>query len=179
MFTLGRSSGSVDWSGISLQASSRRAAGLSESSANASSVGNGSRSSGSTGGSVSNGGAGSALTSTSGSFPTERPLRRDTYRWSYGWGHTSSCETVSSSTFRNSSTGSLSGETESSTKRTRKGHARVAFSMSINCLDVRREQASAAGSSRPGTYHNVLLYFSSNWDQRACRGVSGRRHVLR
>ena len=182
MSTSGRSSVSVNMSGISLPALSRRAAASSESSVGASFVGiysscSDSSSFGSTPGSVSNWRAGSDLTSTSGSFPTERPLRSDTYRWSYGWGHASSSENESSSTCRNSSTGSPSGETKFSTKRTTKGRVRVAFSMSINCREVRQEQASAAGFSRPGTYHNVRLYYSRNWDQRACRGVSGRGHV--
>ena len=72
--------------------------------------GSGSRSSCSTAGSVSNWRAGSACSSASGSFPTERPLRSKTYRWSYGWGHTSSCENESSSTCGKSSTGSPSRE---------------------------------------------------------------------
>ena len=141
--------------------------------------GRGSRSSGSRAGSVSNWRAGSASSSASSFFPTERPLRSETYRWSYGWGHTSSWENVSSSTCRNSSTGSPSGEDQSSTRGIAKARVRVAFSISINCRGVKREQASAAGFSRPGTYHNVRLYSSRNWDHRACRGVSGRGQVLR
>ena len=179
MSASGRSSVSVDLSAFSLPASSRCTAGSCEFSASASPFGNGSSSCGSTTGYVSNWSAGSASISTSGSSPTERSLRRDTYRWSYGWGHTSWCENESSSTCRNSATGSPSGETQFSTEGTLKARVRVAFSMSINCCDVRREQASAGGFSRPGTYHNVRLYSSRNWDQRACHGVSSRGHVLR
>ena len=141
--------------------------------------GNGSRSSGSTAGSLSNWRAGSACSSASGSFTTERLLRSETYRWSYGWGHTSSCENESSSTCRNSSTGSPSGEAQFLIKGITKAYVRVAFLMSIACREVRREQASAAGFWRPGTYHNVRLYSLRNWDQRACRGVSGRVHIWR
>ena len=75
--------------------------------------------------------------------------------------------------------GSPSGEIQFSTKGTTEARERVAFWMSIHCRNVRREQASAAGVSRPGTYHNVRLYSSRNWDQRACPGVSGGGHVLR
>ena len=174
----GRSSVLLDVSG-SLPASSRCTTGWCESSAGVSFDGSGSRSSGPTAGSVSNWRADSASSSTTGSFPTELPLRSDTYRWLYGWGHTSSCENESSSTCRNSSAGSPSGETQFSTNGTTKARVRVAFSMSIKCREVRREQASAAGFSSPGTYHNVRLYSSRNWDQRACPGVSGRGHVLR
>ena len=173
MSTSGRSSGSVDWSGFWLQASLRPPAGSCESSVTTSSVGNGSSPSGSIAAAVSNWSAGSASASTPGSFPTEGLLGSDTYRWLYGWGHTSSCGNESSNTCRNSSTGSPSGETQFSTKGTTKGHVRVAFSMSINCPDVRQEQASAAGYSRPGIYHSVRLYSSRNRDQHACRGVSG------
>ena len=193
MLTLGRSLVLAGMSG-SLPASSRCTSGWCESSARISSDGtgfrssgstvvafdgSGSRFSGSTAGSVSNRRAGSACSSASGSFHTERPLRSETYRWSYGWGHTSSCENESSSTCRNSSTGSPSGEAQFSTKGITKARVRVAFSMYINCREVRREQASAAGFSRPGTWHNVRLYSLRNWDQRACRGVSGRGHILR
>ena len=193
MLTSRRSSVSAGMSG-SLPASSRCISGWCESSASFWSDGTGSRSSGSTvvafdgsgsrsscstAGWVSNRRAGSACSSASGSFPTERPLRSETYRWSYGWGHTSSCENESSSTCRNSSTGSPSGEAQFWTKGITKARVRVAFSMSINCREVRREHASAAGFSRPGTYHSVWLYSSRNCDQRACRGVSGQGHVLR
>ena len=193
MLTLGRSSPSEGMSG-SLLASSRCTSGWCESSARISSDGSGSRSSGSTAVafdgsssrssgwtavSVLNWSAGSACSSTSGSFPTEPPLRSETYRWSYGWGHTSSCENDCSSTCRNTSTGSPSGEAHFSTKGTTKARVRVAFSMSINCREVRRPHASAAGFSRPGTYHYVRLYSSRKWDQCACCGVSGRGHILR
>ena len=195
MLTWGRSSVSAGMSG-SLPASSRCMSGWCESSAMISSDGtgssprssgstvvasdgSGSRSPGSTAGSVSNWRAGFACSSASGSFPTERPLRSETYRWSYGSGHTSSCENESSSTCRNSSTGSPSGEAQFSTRGNTKPRVRVAFLMSINCCEVRREQASAAGFSRPGMYHNVRLYSSRICDHHACRGVSGRGHVLR
>ena len=193
MLTSGRSSVSAGMSG-SLPASSRCMSGWCESSARISSDGtssmssgstvvafdgSGSRSSCSTAGSVSDWRAGSACLSASGAFPTARRLRSETYRWWYGWGHTSSVENESSSACRNSSTGSPSGEAQFSTRGITKGGVRVAFSMSINCCDVRREQASAARFSRPCTYHNVRLYYSRNWDHRACRGVSGRGHVLR
>ena len=195
MLTLGKSSVSAGMSG-SLPASSTCMSGWCESSDMISSDGtglsprssgstvvasdgSGSRSSGSTAGSVSNWRAGSACASASGSFPTEHPLRSETYRWSYGWGNTSSCQNESSSTCRNSSTGSRSGEAQFSTRGIMKARVRVAFSMSINCCEVRREQMSAAGFLRPGTYHNVRLYSSRNWDHRACRGVSRRGHVLR
>ena len=193
MPTSGRSSVLAGMSG-SLPASSRCTSGWCESSARISSDctgsrssgstvvafdGSGSRSSGLTAGSVSNWWAGSACSSTSGSYPTGRPLRSETYRWSYCGGHTSSCENESSSTCRNSSTGSPSGQAQFSTKGFTKARVPVAFSMSINRREVRPEQASAAGFSRPGTYDNVRLYSSRNWDQRACPGVSGRGHVLR
>ena len=179
MSASGRSSVSVDMSATPLPVSSRCAVGWCECSASASSDGIGSSSFGSTAGSVSNWRAGSASTSTSGSFTTDGPLWSDTYRWSYGWGHTSLCENDSSSTCRNSSPGSPSRETQFSTKGTTKARVRVAFSMSNNCLEVRREQGSAAGSSRPSTYHNVRFYSSRNWDQRACCGVGGRGQFLR
>ena len=161
MITSGRSSVSAGMSG-SLPASSRCNAGWCESSAGISSGGtgprssgstavsfdgSGSRSSGSTAGSVSNWRAGCACLSASGSFPTERPLRSETYRWSYGWGYTPSCENESSSTCMNSSTGSPSDEGQFSTKGITKARVRVAFSKSINCREVRREQAPAAGFS--------------------------------
>ena len=174
-----KSSVSVDRSGTSLPASSRRTVGWCASAASALSDGSGSSFFGSRAGSVSNWRAGSASPSTSGPFPTERPLQSETYRWWYGWGHTSSCENKPSSTCRNSWTGSSSGEAQFSTKGTTKARVRVAFSMSINCREVRREQASAAGFSRPGTYHNVRLYSLRNWEQRACRGVNGQGRVLR
>ena len=180
----GRSSVSVDMSGVSLPASLRRSALSCEYSALASFVGSdsscsGSSSSGSTAGSVLNCRSGSESTSTSTFLPTERPLPSDTCTWLYGWGHTSSCQNESSSLCRNSSTGSPSSETQFSTKGTAKGRVRVAFSISIRSHEVRRGQASAAGFFRPGTYHIVRLYSSRNSDQRACRGVSGRGHVLR
>ena len=103
----------------------------------------------------SNWGAGPASVTASKSFPTERPLQSDTYRWLYGCSHTSSCENASSSTCRTLSTDSPLGETQFSTKGTTKGHVCVAFWMSINCLDIRRKHASAAGFRRPGTYHNL------------------------
>ena len=165
MLTSGRSSVSAGVSG-SLPASSRCMSGWCISSAMISSHGtgssprssgstvvtsdgSGSRSSSSTAGSVSNWRAGSACSSASGSFPTKRPLRRKTYRWSYGWGHTSSCENQSSGTCRNSSTGFPSGEAQFSTRGIMKARVRVASLMSINCCEVRREQAFAAGFSRP------------------------------
>ena len=195
MLTSARSSVSAGMSG-SLPASSRCMSGWFESSAIISSDGtgstprtsgstvvasdgSGSRSSGSTACSVSNRRAGSACSSASGSFSTERRLPSKAYGWSYGWGHTWSCENESSSTWGNSSTGSPSGEAPFSTRGITKARVRVAFSMSINCREVRREQASAAGFSRPGMYHNVRLYSSRNWDHCACPGVSGRGHVLR
>ena len=178
MLTSERSSVSAGNSG-SLPASSRCTSGWCDYSARISSDGTGSRSSGSTAvalegsgsrssgttaGLLSNWRAGSACSSVSGSFPTERPLRIETYRWSYGWGNTSSCENESSGTCRNSWTGSPSGEAQFSTKPITKARVRVAFLMSINCREVRRKQASAAGISRPGTYDNVRLYSSRNWD---------------
>ena len=141
--------------------------------------GSGSRFSGSTAGSVSNWRAASACSSASGSFTTERPLRSETYRWSYGWDHTSSCQNESSSTCRNSGTVSPYGEAQFSTKGITKACVRVAFSMSINCREVRREQAFAAGFSGPGTYHNGRLYSSRNWDQCACRGVSAYLEITK
>ena len=157
---------SVDMSSTSLPASSL-AAGSCDSSASASSIGSASSSSGSTAGSVLNWRAGSESASTSGFFPTERLLRSDTYRWWYGRGHTASCENESSSTRRNSSTGSSSGETQVSTKGTMKARDRVVFSMSINCCEVRRQQASAAGFSRPGTFLEQLGPACLSWCQRS------------
>ena len=84
MSTSGRSSVSADMSGISLPASSWRAAGSCDSSASPSLVGSDSSCSGLAAGSVSNWRAGSESTSTSGSFPTELLFRSGTYRWSYG-----------------------------------------------------------------------------------------------
>ena len=72
----------------------------------------------------------------------------------------------------------FSGETQLLTQGTTKAPVRVAFLMSINCRKVRREKAPAAGFSSTGTYHNVSLCSSRNWDQRACHGVSGRGQVL-
>ena len=99
--------------------------------------------------------AGPASVTASKSFPTERPLQSDTYRRPYCCNHTSSCENASLSTRRTLSTDSPLGETQFSTKGTAEGHVCVAFWMSINCLDVRRKHASAAGFRRPGTYHNL------------------------
>ena len=70
--------------------------------------------------------------STSGSFPTERPLWSDTHSWSYCWGYTSSCGNDSSSTCRNSSTDSPSGETQFLTKGTTEACVRAC----VRVLDV-------------------------------------------
>ena len=173
-----RSSGSADWSGIALPAWSRRAAVSCRSSVTSPSVDNGSSSSCLSAVYVSNWGAVPASAPTSGCFPTERPLRSDTCRLLYGWSHTSSRENACSSSCRNSSTGSPSGETQFSTKGTTKGRLRVAFLMSIKCLDVTREHASAAGYSGPGTYQDVRLYSLRNCEQRACLAVNSRGHIL-
>ena len=98
MFTSRRSSGSADWCGISLPASSRCVAGSCRSSFTTSLVGNGSSSSSRLAFSASKWRAGPVSAPAWGYSPTERPLPSDTYRWLYGCGHTLSSENTSSRT---------------------------------------------------------------------------------